>query len=306
VERVTLDSLARAWSGFKAAESGRAVDPGPWLDAARRSVGTDSVGFARCGQCGLEMSSPRRPWSQGLFPEDEPYPVRWEFSRCLDDLGHEPLRILEIGCGAGEFLSAAMACGHTAIGLDFNPEAVRRASEHGLTVICGGVDRLRQLLEGGDDVRFDAVVAFHVIEHLAEPERLLAELTPLIRPGGRLIISCPGPRRFTRLIREQQVGTRDLWDYPPHHVLRWTLPALEQFLSAHGWQVTTALEEPLRWIAASAQIGCTRAMLRGYLHRPLRRRISIAWARLQLLALGRTLRGLSIYIVARQGARSAA
>ena len=95
----------------------------------------------------------------------------------------------------------------------------------------------------GDDTRFDAVVLFQVIEHVAEPDALLEAIGRRLRPGGRLFLSCPGPRRFTRLIDEQQTGGSDFWDHPPHHVLRWTLPAFRAFFARHRWKVLTAEEE---------------------------------------------------------------
>lgn len=302
VEVIPITLVAEAWASDREARyGGRQADRRAWLETVVRAIGTDSVRFDRCQHCGLEMSSPRRPWPEGIYPEDEDYPLRWEFGRCLEDLGNEPLRILELGCGSGEFLAMARNRGHHALGIDFNLAAVKKANSRGLEAVYGGFDRLREYLSlKGHDKTFDAVVVFHVIEHLAEPDAILRGLAPFIRPGTRLVVSCPGPRRFTRLIREQQIGTRDLWDYPPHHVLRWTIPALRSFLGTHGWNLLSALEEPLPWVGAISQIGCTRAMRGGYIHNPVRRRISIAWAGIRLLyaVVCSKMTGLSIYVLA--------
>lgn len=301
VEAVPVRRIAQAWAVDRETCFNRPADPHAWLDRAARAIGSDVVRFDRCPRCGLEMSSPRRPWLEEVYPEDETYPLRWEFGRCLDDLGPAPLRLLELGCGAGEFLAMARDRGHQALGIDFNPVAVEKARGRGLEAICGGFGELREHLRAGGDGRtFDAVATFHVIEHLAEPGAVLRELEPFVRPGTRLVISCPGPRRFTRLIGEQRLGTREFVDYPPHHVLRWTLPALRSFLEARGWKVHLALEEPLSWVGASSQIAVTRALYRGYAHRPWRRRLAIVWARARLLleSLRRPTAGLSIYALA--------
>lgn len=314
VEEVPIMRLAEAWAtdrevrgcrrpsanALQDSESWQAKRAA-WFDAITRALKTDVVRFDRCRHCGLEMSWPLQPWPEGLYPEDEDYPVRWEFTRCLDDLGPSPLRLLELGCGAGEFLALARQRGHTAIGIDFNPRAVETAKARGLEAVYGGFEQLREhLANHGLSNSFDAVAVFHVIEHLSDPHELFRLLSEFVKPGGRIAISCPGPRRFTRLIREQQVGTRDLWDYPPHHVLRWTIAALRCFLEGIDWEVLRACEEPLPYVGASAQMGCTRAMWKGYLHCAWKRRLSIAWARVRLLPALFTMTGLSLYVMARR------
>lgn len=301
VENIPIDQLADAWANDREALGGESADRKAWLDSTTRTIESSAVRFDRCEECGLEMSSPRRPWLNGLYPEDEHYPQRWEFTRCLTDFGAKPLSILELGCGAGEFLSMAESRGHKAIGVDFNSYGVETAKGRGLKAICGGFDHLREyLLKSQKELAFDAIAFFHVIEHLAEPDLLFQKLNSFARSGTRLAISCPGPDRFTGLISEQRVGTREFVDYPPHHVLRWTIPALRRFLEAHGWKVINAVEEPLDWVAASSQIGITRAMYNGYLNSPIRRRLSLVRARAQLLmeVLRRHTTGLSIYILA--------
>ena len=258
----------------------------------------DVIQFDRCRACGLEMASPAVLWSASDYPRDQSYPLRWEFERCVEDLGPDPLDILELGCGTGHFLAAAAARGHRAVGIDFTDTAAAAAQSRGLRAICGGFDALADHV--GRDVRFDAVAFFHVIEHLADPAAFLIALDPWLQPGARLFLSCPGPRRFTRLIREQQAGASDFWDYPPQHVLRWTLPALRAVLTHCGWDVQMAIEEPFSWVAAGSHVGMARATYRGEFERPLARRASIALAWMRLLASPSRRHGTSIYVSAQK------
>ena len=255
------------------------------------------IRWIRCTRCGLQMASPAVLWTATTYPSDQSYPVRWEFLRCLDDLGPAPLDILELGCGSGEFLALAAVRGHRASGIDFSETAVASARAKGLSAFEGGLDDLPRYL--GEDARFDAVVLFQVIEHVADPHGLLTALARWVRPGGRLFLSCPGPRRFTRLIREQQTGGSDFWDHPPHHVLRWTLPALRAFFDRRGWRVLSAEEEPLSLVAAGSHVGVARAIHRRQLQHPLRRRVAIAGAWLDLLRAPAERRaGMSLYLSA--------
>jgi SAM-dependent methyltransferase len=301
VEAVPVARIAELYALERSDGIGAPADAAGWLAAVRRVLGADVVRFDRCKSCGLEMASPRLAWPENSYPANEDYPIRWEFEQCLKDLGSCPLSILELGCGDGQFLARAKQRGHTATGVDFNPTAVSRATANGLSAVCGGFDQLQQHLERvGTSLAFDAVVCFHVIEHLADPDRLFDGLGPFVRAGTVLALSCPGPDRFTRLVREQQVGNRDFWDYPPHHVLRWTVPALGTYLRGRGWNVRTARNEPLPVIGAAAHIGCTQARRGGYVCAPVRRRCAILWAYARLAAAALTARvsGLSIYVTA--------
>ena len=293
-ESVATTALVDAWRREDAAAG---ADRTPQSSARGREIWASlpsHVTFHRCGDCGLERALPARVWSAAAYPRDQSYPVRWEFDRSLDDLGPAPLDVLEIGCGTGRFLELADRRGHRAIGIDFSDTAVQHATSQGMRAFCGGFDELAVHL--GAEVRFDAVALFHVIEHVADPDALFSAIAEWTRPGAHLAISCPGPRRFTRLIGEQQVGQSDFWDYPPQHVLRWTLPALRSMCARHGWHVVTAIEEPFSWTAAGSHIGIARAQYRDVLDHPIWRRLSIAAGWWRALCAPTYRHGVSIYV----------
>lgn len=101
--------------------------------------------------------------------------------------------VLDAGCGTGYGL-ALLAEGDptelTAIDIDDGAVAAARryADRHGASVACGDL----QALEFDDD-SFDLAVCFETIEHLPSPERGVAELRRVVRPGGTLIVSSPNP-----------------------------------------------------------------------------------------------------------------
>jgi SAM-dependent methyltransferase len=302
VETVPVRALAEAW------ETEVRVHVGAKLtrDACRplvETLGSDAVRFDRCAECGLEMGSPRRSWLEGAYQGAQDYPLRWEFERFLNDLDATSATLLEIGCGSGAFLRMARDRGHKVLGMDFNHEGVAEAQRRGFHVLPGGFDHLRDHIAArGLEPTFQAIAMFQVIEHLTDPSAVFEDLATFAGPGTKLGISCPGPRRFTQLIREEQVGARDFWDYPPHHVMRWTLPALRRFLEARGWRIVRAMEEPLFWLGASSHVAIARAMRRGYVSDPIRRSLGIARAMVQLLGRLGGVKGVSIYTCAERTA----
>lgn len=101
-------------------------------------------------------------------------------------------RLLDFGCFEGRQLALFNAAGYRAEGLEFNPVAARVARAKGFTVH----DCEARALAGKQ--LYDVIVMSHVIEHLPDPEVVLAELRPLLADGGVLRISCPNTASLYR------------------------------------------------------------------------------------------------------------
>ena len=106
----------------------------------------------------------------------------------LDDLSiSPPTSILDAGCGWGTNLRVMEAAGYRVVGLDVSRRALDR------------LDRPdRQLIEADlsqplprDLPRYDCVLALDVIEHIDDDCRAVQQLSGLVNPGGRLILSVP-------------------------------------------------------------------------------------------------------------------
>lgn len=135
------------------------------------------------------------------------------------------LRVLDLGSGAGYGAAMLSETASFVLGLDISEEAVAFASEN------YGRDNTRFIQADltaddlPDRVRavcpepFDLVTCFEVIEHLAQPQKLLRAVRELLAPDGALLISTPNI------------------DYPfnveavnPHHVTEYTLDEFRRCL----------------------------------------------------------------------------
>jgi SAM-dependent methyltransferase len=97
-----------------------------------------------------------------------------------------PQRILDVGCGPGWLANALTACGHEVTGVDVAEESgVHERMERFLRA-----DLATGLPDELDD-DYDVVVAADVVEHLADPSRLLYDMADRVRPGGSVIASVP-------------------------------------------------------------------------------------------------------------------
>jgi SAM-dependent methyltransferase len=101
--------------------------------------------------------------------------------------------VLDIGCGPGRFVHAAIMAGHLTLGIDISETAVRIAQEHGLPVLC------RSVFEGlpGEGTWGTALLIDGNIGIGGAPAALLRRCAQLIRDGdGRVLVEThPEPRR---------------------------------------------------------------------------------------------------------------
>jgi len=205
----------------------------------------------RCGRCGLEycvpMIAPKSAWYGLAYEALDLYPAeRWEYD-CLLARVTGADRLFEIGCGNGEFLKLCRDKGIDAWGADFSTAAVEECKAAGLDVI---------VLEVGDtpvqaERKATVSTAFQVLEHLDQPGKLFEHAAHATTPDATLWVAIPSNRRPTRLF-----GETDFLDQPPHHMTRWTEPALREIGSRFGWRLDELLYEPLGiraalwWIAS--------------------------------------------------------
>jgi glycosyltransferase involved in cell wall biosynthesis len=97
-----------------------------------------------------------------------------------------PLRVLDVGCGPGWVAGELRRRGHHVTGLDIStdPEVHERTDVFVEANVEDGLPT-----EVGRD--FDVVIAADVIEHVSDPETLMAELAGAIRPEGMIVASVP-------------------------------------------------------------------------------------------------------------------
>jgi SAM-dependent methyltransferase len=134
----------------------------------------------------------------------------------LDDL--PPGRILDVGCGAGEFLHRMQGLGWSVAGLDFDVKAIENAKAR------FGLDLMHSDLAGANfpDNSFDAVTMNHVIEHVPDPVALLVEIKRVLKPGGRLVATTPNIKSWGH--EKFQTCWRGL--EPPRHLQIFSVNAL--------------------------------------------------------------------------------
>ncbi len=141
-------------------------------------------------------------------------------------------RILEIGCGSGQFCYFLQQEGYTRFeGVDASPQMLEVCRRMGVANVRQG-DALAHLDQHPGE--FDAIVANDFIEHLTKPEILafLARARAALRPGGRLIMKTPNAACI--------FGARDRYvDFT--HEVGFTAESARQVLVASGFEAVRLL-----------------------------------------------------------------
>jgi len=97
-------------------------------------------------------------------------------------------RVLEIGCSSGYLAKPLRERGNTVVGVELDADAARDAEQWCEQVIVGDIEATTLPL---DPASFDVILCGDVVEHLRDPAAVLAELRPLLKPGGALVLSTP-------------------------------------------------------------------------------------------------------------------
>jgi len=149
-----------------------------------------------------------------------------------------PGKLLEIGCGSGERLARLKKLGWQAEGQDIDPKAVGHARERfGLEVHCGDVCTLAL---PGDS--FDAIIMNHVIEHLPDPGKVLAECHRLLKRGGTLVLTTPNTASYGH----NHFQSAWLGLDPPRHLYLFSRTALSVVARKNGFQDYSIETTPAR------------------------------------------------------------
>ena len=155
------------------------------------------ISVVRC-TCGLVFVTPQ-PSRQVLeYAYEEAYYRPWEKQVALrskmwqqrllrvETFVSPPGRMLDVGCGTGAFLEVAEERGWDVTGTEFSAYAIKVAEARRFRVFKGEVWEAKLSAEA-----FDVVTCWHVIEHVADPKRVMEEIYRVLRPGGVLVLATP-------------------------------------------------------------------------------------------------------------------
>src|SRR5213592_4386753 len=147
-----------------------------------------------------------------------------------------PERVLDVGCSSGYLARRLVERGATVVGIDTDEQAAAEARAVCEQVLVGDVETMELPFP---DESFDVVLCGDLIEHLRNPERFLSRVRPLLRPGGRLVLTTPNvanwAMRIGLLAGRWRYTDRGILDRTHAHLF--TKKTLEETLADAGYEI---------------------------------------------------------------------
>jgi len=256
VIRMTEPS-GRGTTEHVACELCRSAESVQLITGARDYITGEVFALRHCRRCAFAQTEPR-PISLAPY-----YPVRyrryhrltaallqqfyrWRAWRWVSRLGRSGAA-LEIGCGDGWMLQALREQGWQVVGTERSVEsALVPAQGRRVPVFVGELDALRPA------ARFDAIILFHVLEHMPDPVAVLRNCAALLKPGGMIIVAVPNWRSW----QARCFGTAWFHLDVPRHLNHFSRRALSLAAEQAGLQIArtsyVSLEhDPYGWVQSS-------------------------------------------------------
>ncbi len=100
----------------------------------------------------------------------------------------EEKKLLDIGCGTGEFLFNAKNKNWKTVGVELNENARKKATDKNLEIY--------KSLDAINNQKFDVITLWHVLEHLPDLDKQIIKIKSLLNKNGTLIIAVPNYKSY--------------------------------------------------------------------------------------------------------------
>jgi SAM-dependent methyltransferase len=220
--RPTRSTISRAYSSYYT-HAAQPAPPRPEYSGDFRTALLNGYLNARYGY-DLSPASRLGPLVARIFPKR-----RWYSDRLVRNLSSPAGegRLLDIGCGTGEFLAQMRRAGWLVKGLEPDVQAAARARSAGVPVVNAALEDSEFAPDS-----FDAITMSHVIEHLHDPLGALRICRRILQPDGLLWIATPNLDAMGR----KAFGRDWIGLDPPRHLVLFTRASLANALGTAGFE----------------------------------------------------------------------
>ena len=147
-------------------------------------------------------------------------------------------KLLDIGCGVGDFLHTAEAHGWQCTGVEPSEEAKAIARQRTQAKLMSSEDQ-----EQLPDASFDVITMWHVLEHVDDLRWQVTQLQRLIKPNGRIVIALPNYKSYDGQFYKEHWAAYDV----PRHLSHFNRTTLAKILKTNDLKLVKT--DKLKWDA---------------------------------------------------------
>jgi 2-polyprenyl-3-methyl-5-hydroxy-6-metoxy-1,4-benzoquinol methylase len=141
-------------------------------------------------------------------------------------------KLLDVGCGTGDFLQIAKENNWQVSGIEPNENARTIANQK----TNNSVFEIEQLLKFKSQ-SFDVITLWHVLEHLPNLDEHIKIFKKLLKPKGRLIIAVPNYKSYDAKYYKQFWAAYDV----PRHLWHFSQTSINKLVAKENMEVTHTL-----------------------------------------------------------------
>lgn len=208
----------------------------PDASALENDKGVD-LEVCQCSGCGLvQLSNDPVPYyrevirSAAFSEEMKDFRLK-QFDSFLKKYSLKGKKIIEIGCGRGEYLSIIQQCGAEAYGLEYSEESVAHCVKNGLKVSKGFVESNTYKL---NIAPFDAFFILNFLEHLPDPNSTIRGIYNNLTDGAVGLVEVPN---FDMILRNKLFS-----EFIGDHLFYFTKETLSATLRQNGFEIIKCIE----------------------------------------------------------------
>ena len=223
-----------------------------FLTCIDHTVSRETFSIVQCNSCGFKFTNPRPEEDKlGAYYKSEDYVSHSNTKKGFINSTYQSVRkytllkkleliskyyktgkILDIGCGTGEFLNTCKSAKWETFGIEPDPDARKMAKDNfGLDV------REESEINNLSNEGFDIISMWHVLEHVPRLNERIEDLKRLIKPDGVIIIAVPNCNSLDAKIYGENWAAYDV----PRHLYHFTPKDIELVFKNHGLKMFKVL-----------------------------------------------------------------
>jgi len=220
----------------------------PFLVCKDNTVSRETFNILECVSCGFKFTNPRPEEDKlGDYYKSEEYVSHSNTNKGLINSAYQMVRkytllkklqliskfyktgkILDIGCGTGEFLKTFKDAKWQTLGIEPSPD-VRKMAIENYSLDVRGEAEIKNLEASG----FDVITMWHVLEHVPDLNDRIEDLKRLIKPNGLIVIAVPNCTSLDAKIYKENWAAYDV----PRHLYHFSPKDIETVFKNHELKV---------------------------------------------------------------------